>query len=199
MAFTFFFRDQQTLDTIVDHFIPTTAGQKNIQIWDAGCASGEEPYSLAILLSEKMGHFAFKNVKIYATDINKEFGRIISDGIYPYEQLQRIPKPIFHTYFEPLEEKENHFQLIYKIRDKLVFQYNDLRDLNPIEDKNSLIICKNVLLHQKQEERIEILRMFHENLKPNGLLALEQTQKLPKEVEHLFTPVVKNAQIFHKN
>ncbi len=198
MAFTFFFRDQQTLDTIVDHLIPASVGQRNIQIWDAGCASGEEPYSLAILLSEKMGHFSFKNVKIYATDINKEFGRIIQEGIYPYEQLQRIPKPIFNSYFQHVENKVNHFQLIYKIKYKIIFQYNDLRDLNPIEGENSLIICKNVLLHQKPEERIDILKMFHDRLKQNGLLALEQTQKIPRETNGLFEPIVKNAQIFRK-
>lgn len=198
MAFTFFFRDRQTLDTIVTHLLPVISGQRNIQIWDAGCATGEEPYSLAILLAERMGRFAFKNLKIYATDINKDFENIIQQGIYPYERLQRIPREIFQKYFEPLNQQPDQYQLVYSIRNKMIFQLHDLRYLKPIEENNSLIICKNVLLHQKPEERIEILKMFHKSLKPNGLLALEQTQMLPKKVEHLFLPVVQNAQLFQK-
>jgi chemotaxis protein methyltransferase CheR len=199
MAFTFFFRDQQTLHSIVDALTPVIIGQSNIQIWDAGCATGEEPYSLAIMLSEKMGHFSFKNVKIYATDINPNFEKIISEAAYPYEKLQRIPKELFYKYFQQTEANSNLYQLVYKIRTKLRFQLNDLRNLTPIEGQNSLILCKNVLLHQKPNERIAILKMFHKRLKNNGILALEQTQKLPDEIKPLFKQIVQNAQIFQKN
>ncbi len=197
MAFTFFFRDQQTLNTIVDKLIPVVMGQSKIQIWDAGCASGEEPYSLAILLAEKMGQFSFKNLKMFATDINPDFGEIIKKGVYPYSQLQRIPRDIFNKYFEETD-KQNYYKLSYKISDKIVFQLNDLRKLKPIEGKSSLIICKNVLLHQTPTERVDIIKMFYESLKIGGILAMEQTQKLPDEVKHLFEPLVKNAQIFKR-
>ncbi len=198
MAFTYFFRDKQTLNMIVDNLVPKLAGQQNIQIWDAGCATGEEPYSLAILLAEKMGYFAFKNVKIIGTDINNDFEKIIDEATYPYSILQRIPKPIFKKYFHKTKKKD-HFQLNYNIKNKVIFQINDLTRLVPIEGKNSLILCKNVLLHQKPEQRIKILKMFHQTLKPNGVLALEQTQKIPDKIKDLFVPIVKHTQIFRKN
>ena len=65
MAFTFFFRDITTIEEAVQQIIPTIIGRSKINIWDAGCAMGPEPYTLAIVLSENLGHFAFKNVKIY--------------------------------------------------------------------------------------------------------------------------------------
>ncbi|HPB55993.1 MAG TPA: CheR family methyltransferase, partial [Candidatus Aminicenantes bacterium] len=68
MAFTFFFRDNHTLEQLVKHLLPTVQGRSNIKIWDAGCAMGPEPYTLAILFAEKMGKFAFKNVRIDASD-----------------------------------------------------------------------------------------------------------------------------------
>jgi len=61
-----------------------------------------------------------------------------------------------------------------------------------------MILCKNVLLHFKYEERVDVMKMFHSVLAPEGLLAVEQTQKLPIEVEHLFTKVVSHGQLFRK-
>jgi chemotaxis protein methyltransferase CheR len=70
MAFTYFFRDMQTLEMIRDYALPTLRTKRYINVWDAGCAMGPEPYSLAIILRENMGNMIFRNVKIYATDID---------------------------------------------------------------------------------------------------------------------------------
>ena len=68
MAFTYFFRDMHTLEMIRDHVIPMLRIKRHIKIWDAGCAMGHEPYSLAIMMRENMGNMIFRNVRIYATD-----------------------------------------------------------------------------------------------------------------------------------
>ena len=70
MAFTFFFRDAQTLNLAIDYFLPFVQSRRTITIWSAGCAMGQEPYTFAILLRERMGPYLFRNVKIYATDID---------------------------------------------------------------------------------------------------------------------------------
>lgn len=70
MAFTFFFRDAQTLSLAIDHFLPFVQSRQTITIWSAGCAMGQEPYTFAILLRERMGPHLFRNVKIFATDID---------------------------------------------------------------------------------------------------------------------------------
>lgn len=198
MAFTYFFRDLQTLEYVVDELMPRISGRSKIKIWVAGCASGEEPYTLAILLAEKMGKFSFKNIEIHATDIDisDQFGDIIRKGIYPYDILQRIPKPLFEKYFEQVDDK--NFQVCYPIRSKLFFKREDLTHLRPTGDGFSLIICKNVLLHLSPAQREDVIAMYHKALMPNGILATEQTQKMPDKLTGKFVPISTHAQIFEK-
>ncbi|WMW21029.1 CheR family methyltransferase [Methanolobus mangrovi] len=197
IAFTYFFRDMQTLEMIRDYVIPELRSRRYIHIWDAGCAMGPEPYSLAIVLRENMG-MTFRNVKIHATDIDNSnlFGDIIKKGIYPREMVQRIPEPIFNKYFSPADEPD-HFRISDEIRRSVEFTKNDLLNLKPIRTGLNLILCKNVLLHFKEEERIEVLKMFHDSLE-GGYFATEQTQKIPLEMQEYFEPVVANAQLYRK-
>ncbi|MCX5810849.1 MAG: chemotaxis protein CheR [Proteobacteria bacterium] len=199
MAFTFFFRDIQILDLAVKHVVPYAMGRSRIKVWDAGCAMGPEPYSLAMILAESMGHFSFKNLTLYATDIDEQdtFGIIIKNGIYPEDELKRIPEEIFKKYFTP-NGKPGHFQIVNTIRDRIVFQKHNLLSLQSIGNDFSLIMCKNVLLHFQQQERVEVMRMFHQSLAPGGYFASEQTQKMPKEIEHLFKQVASDGQIYKK-
>lgn len=199
MAFTFFFRDMQTLEAIRDHVLPTLKSRRYINIWDAGCAMGPEPYSMAIVLRENMGHMLFRNVKIYATDVDGSnlFGKIIGDGEYPGEQVRRIPKDIFERYFSP-NGKPDHFIIAEEIRKSVEYQKHDLLSLKPVRNNLGLIVCKNVLLHFKEKERIEVIRMFHNALSDGGFFASEQTQKMPVELKGLFEPVLSNVQLFRK-
>ncbi len=203
MAFTYFFRDLQTLELVAEHLVPFVSGRSSVRIWDAGCASGEEPYTMAIILAEKMGRFAYKNVKFFATDIDisDQFEKIIKNGIYPYDLLQRIPKELFEKYFQPVDSAksgEKSFQIDQIIRDRMNFIRSDLLKLDAPSDEFSLVICKNVLLHFQYNERIEVIKMFHKSLSAGGFLAMEHTQKMPDECAHLFEPVVSNAQLYKK-
>jgi chemotaxis protein methyltransferase CheR len=198
MAFTFFFRDQQTLDLMAEYALPALKQNRYIRIWDAGCAMGPEPYSLAMILREHMGKFLFRNVRIFATDIDEsDFGDIISQAIYPEEQLKRIPPEIFERYFVP-DTRPGYFQLIEEIRTAVQFQRHDLLSLQPVRTDFGLIVCKNVLLHFTQEERIKVIQMYHSALADGGFFLTEQTQKLPPECELLFRSVTNAAQVFQK-
>ncbi len=200
MAFTYFFRDYQTLDMIRQHVLPVIGTRRYINIWSAGSAMGQEPYTVAIILRENMGAMIFRNVKIFATDIDTSnlFGKIISEGSYPNEELQRIPANIFAQYFSPDPENPGRCVISEEIRKRVEFHKHNLLSFTPIRTSLGLIICKNVLLHFTEEERIKVYKMFHEALDDNGFLLTEQTQKLPPEVSHLYTPVVMNAQVFRK-
>ena len=199
MAFTYFFRDLQTLEYICKYSLTELVSKQKINIWDAGCAMGPEPFTMAMLIREQIGYMMFRNVKISATDIDGSdlFDNIIKNAAYPWEQLQRIPKDIFDKYFIP-DEKEGCFRIIDEIRNVVQFQKHDLLSLKPIAKDFGLIICKNVLLHFNEQQRIEVINMFHSSLSDGGFLAMEQTQKLPKELENKFEQVVSNAQLFRK-
>ena len=199
MAFTYFFRDLHTLEMVVRHVVPEVLGRSRVRIWDAGCAMGQEPYSLAMVFAENMGKFAFANLQIQATDIDESdlFGKIISAGEYPAEDVKRIPREVFTKYFQA-GPKPSHYQIVKAIKARVNFQRHDLLSLQPLGWNFSLVLCKNVLLHFQPPARVAVIKMFHQTLIPGGFLATEQTQKLPGEVAHLFQQVAGDVQLFRK-
>ncbi|PKM59842.1 MAG: chemotaxis protein CheR [Firmicutes bacterium HGW-Firmicutes-4] len=199
MAFTYFFRDLQTLELICDQTIPELRSQLEFKIWDAGCAMGPEPYTLAMLLRDRMDQPDFEKVKIQATDIDGSdlFDKIILAAEYPWEQVQRIPTEIFEKYFIKVDNRD-YYRLNDEIRGAVSFQKHNLLSLNTIGKDFGLILCKNVLLHFNEQERIEVIGMFYDSLVEGGYLAMEQTQKLPAELADCFETVVSNARIYRK-
>ena len=199
MAFTFFFRDRKILEAIRDHALSALRDNRFIRIWDAGCAMGPEPYSLAMVLRETMGAHLFRNVEIEATDIDSSnlFGDTIAQGVYHREQMRSVPADIWDRYFQA-EDSTGYYRIIPEIRRAVRFQKHDLLSLDPVRERFHLVLCKNVLLHFRQEQRIDVLRMFHSVLEDPGFLAMEQTQKIPEEAAHLFQSLASNAQIFVK-
>ena len=199
MAFTYFFRDMQTIEMIRDVALPTLRGKARIAIWDAGCAMGPEPYTLAIILRENMGTMLFRNVRITATDLDGSnlFGPIIEQGVYPREQVERIPADLLAAHFRHLP-KQDAYEISEELRRTVRFQRHDLLTLQPPGDGFSLVMCKNVLLHFQPEERVAVIRMFHGALAEGGYLAMEQTQKLPEACAGLFEQAVPNAQLYRR-
>ena len=199
MAFSFFFRDQQVLERVVEHVVPNIAGRSRPRIWDAGVAMGQEPYTLSIMCAEKMSHFGFDNLRIDATDVEStgQFARMIEAGVYPKEELSRLPEGILEKYFEP-NCRPGHFRVVDSIRKRVVHRQHDLLSFREIGDGYSLVLCKNVLLHFQPEERVEVLKMFHRALAPGGYFATEHTQEMPAELASLFDRVVPDAPLFRK-
>jgi chemotaxis protein methyltransferase CheR len=200
MAFTYFFRDLHTLNLVRDVALPEIKGRRYIDIWDAGCAMGPEPFSLAIVLREVMSHFLFRNVRIFATDVDGSnlFEKVISDAIYPYEQIQRIPDNLRESYFSKVEGTDDGYRLRDDIRGSVRFAKHDLLSLVAPRGDFSVVICKNVLLHFSPEQRLAVVRMFHQSLAAGGYLVTEATQELPTEASALFESVVPGSRIYRK-
>lgn len=199
MAFTFFFRDEPILKLAVDSLVPRIIGRSSVRILNAGCAMGMETYTFAILLAEKMGKFALRNVKIHAVDIDSEnvdFGKTVREGIYDWNVLQRVPTDLFKKYFSPVGNDK--FMVSEDLRSLVSFQKYDLLSLIPIRDDFSLVVCKNVLLHFNQQQRVDVLKMYHGMLLKDGLLAMENTQAMPDELKYKFKKLVDYAQLYEK-
>jgi chemotaxis protein methyltransferase CheR len=197
MAFTFFFRDGQTLELLIEQALPSLCGQAYIHIWDAGCAHGPEAYTLAMMLRERMSDYVFRNVRIHATDVDPQFGRQVAAGIYSEQEVKRIPYLIRYRYFQVADEP-GYVQVVPEIRAKVSFLRHDLLSLTPPREDFSLIVCKNVLLHFDEPQRREVFRMFHGALRSQGLLATEHTQNLPSESASLFEPVLGYAKVYRR-
>ena len=199
MAFTFFWRDEHVLARAVQFVAPILGGRNRPRIWDAGCAMGQEPYTLCMMLADSLGRFAFNNLTIHATDMDDQdtFGPIVTAGVYAKGELERMPRAAREAYFEPAETAE-HLRVVDRIRSRLQFQKHDLLSYREIGQNFSFVLCKNVLLHFQAAERVEVVRMFHRALVPGGLFATEQTQKMPADVTPLFEQLVPDAQLFRK-
>lgn len=199
MAFSYFFRDLPALEAAVRHVGPVLAARSHPRIWDAGCAMGQEPYSLAILLAETLGHFAFSNLRILASDLDDcdRFGSVVAAASYPLDEVQRMPPGILEKYFEP-DGRPGYWRVCGAVRRCVAYRRHDLLSCEPIGADFSLIVCKNVLLHFQPVERIRVIQMYHRALAPGGFLVTEQTQKLPSECAALFHRVATEAQLFRK-
>jgi chemotaxis protein methyltransferase CheR len=199
LAFTFFFRDQHVLERAVEHCLPAMTGRNHPRVWDAGVAMGQESYTLAILFAERMGHFSFNNLRIEATDVENtnEVAEVIKAGVYGEDDLSRLPHGIVEKYFER-QDKPGHLRVIDRLRQRVVFQPHDLLSLREPGQGYVLVVCKNVLLHFKARQRIEVLRMFHRALETGGFLVTEQTQEMPAEASELFERVIPDGQLFRK-
>ncbi len=199
MAFSFFFRDRQTLEAAVLLTLDKASGKRNIYVWDAGSAMGLETYTIALMFAERMSYFAFKRLKIDATDIDEsgEFGSMIKEGNYPEERCKRVPKEYIDKYFVR-DEESGKYRISTVIKEKVNYERNDLRELKPLRTGYDMVVCKNVLLHIQPVTRIEIFRMFHNVLNRNGILAMEQTQELPEQLSGYFEKVSQNDKIFRK-
>jgi len=105
---TFFFRDQQVLEKAVEHCLPGIAGRNHPRIWDAGAAMGQEPYTVSILFAERMGHFAFNNLRIDATDVENtgQFAQVIAAGLYPKDELSRLPEASWRSTSKPMANRD---------------------------------------------------------------------------------------------
>ncbi len=197
MAFTYFWRDLHTLKRVSGTVSNLLKSNGEVTIWDAGCAMGPEPYTLIMLMADSLSEKEFDKVKLIASDYNLDFEKVVSDAEYDSEDISRVPDKYLKKYFY-INPETGLYKVKSFIRDKLHFYHHDLLTLKPILKNIDLILCKNVLLHFQQEQRVEVLKMFHSSLKHNGYLATEQTQKIPSDAAYLFEQVVSDTQLHRK-
>jgi chemotaxis protein methyltransferase CheR len=197
MAVTYFYRDLQTLELLVQRALPILCDKVSIQIWDAGCANGAEPYTLAMLLREQMTAQVFRRLRICATDVDPRFGSQVAAGVYAEREIERIPYPVRSRCFQ-VTGAPGYVQVVDDLRDKVSFYWHDLLSLEPPRSDFSLIVCKNVLVNFDEVQRRQVFQMFHRAMLPGGFLATEHTQKTPQGAESLFEPISKFAQVYRR-
>jgi len=201
MAYTSFFRDADALGGISDIVIPALAHWRSIRVWDAGCATGEEPYTLAILFADRLRPFPFRNLDILATDYEEssfaQFAGQIGAARYSRKDIFWVPPAFRELYFLPTEDPEQ-FEVVPELRERVRYLQHDLVTLVPPETGQSLIVCKNVLMHFSPENQVNVLEMFHQSLVPGGYLAMDGDQLLPGCFSERFTRVAPGLPVFQK-
>lgn len=196
--FTGFFRDPEAWDYIAKEIIPRIIASKSesepIRVWSAGCASGEETYTLAILLAEALGVEHYKaRVRIYATDIDKEALNQASQGSYLNNQVVGVPPTLLERYFEKIAER---YIVCKDLRRSIIFCHHNLIQDAPMS-KIDLLVCRNALIYFNIEGQTKTLARFHFSLKDSGFLFLGMSEMLPTHT-NFFNPLNLRQRVFTK-
>ena len=195
---TGFFRDRPAWQYLAAEIIPILVERKQlserIRIWSAGCASGEEAYTLAIVLAEAVGLDQFRErVKIYATDMDEEALTQARASSYEAKDLADMPKSLREKYFELVE---NRYIFHKDLRRSVIFGRHDLVQDAPIS-RIDLLVCRNTLMYFNAETQAKILARFHFGLNQNGILFLGKAETLLTHTNY-FSPVDLKRRIFTK-
>ena len=185
---TYFFREPKSFDAIeqqvISKLIHKHRGKdQHLRIWSAGCATGEEPYSLAILLWRMIPDISNWNINILATDINPVFLKKASEGVYGKWSFRGVPKWIIDKYFS--RTRSEHYQIHPHIKRLVTFNYLNLaEDVYPSLTNGTnamdLILCRNVLMYFSTPRAKEVIENLRRALVDGGCLAVSSV-----EVSHI--------------
>jgi two-component system CheB/CheR fusion protein len=195
---TGFFRDPEAwayLRTeVLEPMVAARPPDSPIRIWSAGCASGEEAYTLAMVLAEVLGVEAFRaRVKIYATDVDAEQLAEARQAVYGEREMQAVPPELADRYFEVTGDQ---WTFRKDLRRAVIFGRNDLVQDAPIS-RIDVLTCRNTLMYFNSETQAKILNRFHFALVEGGMLFLGKAEMLLSHGS-LFTPVDLKRRIFRR-
>lgn len=197
ISVTSFFRDPLAFNALREPLGELLAGKSpgdEIRIWVAGCATGEEAYSIAILLSELTGsELSSFRVQIFATDIDLNAMAVARRGVYPDSALAEIPRELIERYFI---KRESNWELAKSVRDLVVFARQDLAQDPPFL-RLDLITCRNVLIYFQTSLQEQVLSTFHYALRPGGLLFLGKSETAHQR-DGLFESITREAKLFRR-
>jgi len=195
---TAFFRDSSAWEYLAKEILPNLIKNKKtsdqIRIWSAGCASGEEAYTLAMLLAEMLGTEEFRQrVKIYATDVDEEALNQARQALYFAKDVQAVSDELRQKYFEIIG---NRYVFRQDLRRSVIFGRHDLLQDAPIS-RLDLLVSRNTLMYFNSETQGRILARLHFALNDNGYLFLGKAEMLLMH-SNLFTPIDLKNRIFTK-
>jgi len=196
---TGFFRDKEMWDQLSGKVLPQLLTEKRpgdeLRIWCAGCATGEEAFSVAILLAEMMGP-AFQNqeVKVFGTDADEKAVAYARHGVYTREQVESLPKETLKNWFV---EEPGGWAVRKEIRRSVVFGVNNLVSDAPIS-RLDLLLCRNVFIYLDAALQKRVLTRFHYALRRHGILVLGKSEMIPFAAK-VFEPVDLARRIYRKD
>jgi two-component system, chemotaxis family, CheB/CheR fusion protein len=195
---TGFFRDAPAWDYLSTEILPrlldSLSDDQPLRVWCAGCSSGEETYTMAIVLGEVLGEQAYaRRVKIYATDVDEHALSQARHGIYDPKAVESVSPELLDRYFERVDRQ---YAFRKDLRRTVVFGRNDLVQDAPIS-RIDLLTCRNTLMYFNAETQARILSRFHFALNGWGYLFLGRSEMLITHGE-LFRPVNLNRRVFTK-
>jgi len=183
---TYFFREKQVFEILEERIMPELinrrrGSERRLRIWSAGCCTGEEPYSIAILLHKMLPDLKTWNISILATDINPHFLHKASEGIYGKWSFRDCPQWVQEKYF--LRSKGDRFEILPEIKNMVTFSY-----LNLVEDSYpslsnqtnamDVIFCRNVLMYFAEASAKKVVHNLSHSLIDEGWMVISPTESV---------------------
>ncbi|MBN2381579.1 protein-glutamate O-methyltransferase CheR [bacterium] len=179
---TYFFRESNQLKAFTDEILPELVERKtneispSLRIWSAGCSTGEEPYSIAILLLEARipSHF---EIEIFASDISQRVLKVARNGLYTKSSFRATAPKYIQRYFNRLEK---HFQVVHDVKKLVNFGQLNLLDEGKLVfvKKMDVIFCRNVIIYFDAQAKRRVIDNLFNRLKPGGFLLLGHSESL---------------------
>ena len=195
---TCFFRDAEAFDLLRREVIPSLLQDKgasdSVRIWAPGCSSGEEAYSLAILIAESLGRMnARPAVQIFATDIDEAMLQKARAASYPQSAVKDVPLELLDRYFYA---QDDDYTLTQSVRDMVrVSNHNLIKD--PPFSRIDMIVCRNLLIYLNTSLQQRLIPVFHYSLKPRGWLFLGSAENIASRND-LFDTVDSGAKVYRR-
>ncbi|MCG5540438.1 MULTISPECIES: chemotaxis protein CheB [unclassified Halorhodospira] len=197
ISVTAFFRDReafQALETVIGELARQRSEDAELRIWVPGCATGEEAYSIAILVQEALAqHEITRPVQIFATDLDEEALTEARSGIYPAGAVADLPGAWLERYFV---REGDRVRAAKPLRDMMVFARQDLLN-DPPFTRLDLISCRNLLIYLRPDTQKRILELFHYGLRPGGHLFLGRAEGISGR-EYLYTAIDGAQRLYRK-
>ena len=199
---TYFFREAFQLKAFTDEIIPQIreaklkSGDRTLRIWSAGCSSGEEPYTIAMLLLE-MGGFAGWNVEIVGTDISQRVIQQARKGLYGKSSFRVTDDAYLRRYFT---EQDGMHRINDRVRELVTISHLNLLDGNRIAllGRMDVIFCRNVIIYFDQAVRKKVIESFHRTLRDGGYLLLGHSESLMNITTAFTLKHLKNDMVYQK-
>ena len=198
---TGFFRDRDVFRSLERGYVPalidekTFAGHGVIRAWSAGCSTGEEAYSMAVMIDRAVSKVSPNtHIEVYGTDVSEDSCRMGRNGVYSEEKMKDVPADIMDGFFE---KEGRSWKVTSRLRSLVKFRPHDLFTASPYSHLD-LIMCRNVLIHFEHEVRDEALRNFFGSLQDRGLLVLGKSEALSGPLEEMFDLVEPRCKIYRK-
>lgn len=168
-----FYRNPEQWKLLDEEVIPELVKRfgRNLKIWSAACSTGDEPYSLVMALSR---HVPLNNIRIYATDLDKQILAKAKVGLYDAKSIASVPEDLKKKYFTQVGSS---YKISDEIKARVDFkEHNLLKDTYPTD--YHMIVCRNVLIYFTEEAKDEVFRKYLRSLAPGGVLFIGSTEQI---------------------
>ena len=194
---TEFFRDTDVYDSMKKEILPSLFSQrKRLRIWCAGCSTGEEPYSLAMILTDLIAQDPGISAQIFATDIDKVVLAKAQEGTYTQKAMIKLSESQIHRHFSKLPD--GNYQVKPHLKELIRFRPHDLMSGVPASRWLDMVTCRNVTIYFNEKQKDELVKMFHGALVSGGFYIMGKTEYLGRAVEDLFAAHNSLQKIYRK-